>query len=444
MKKNKKKTKEHGNPSKRMDKEENKIEDYFDGTTEVTTDSSFSAEASGWGQTEERETQVERADDTVRRKDQIPEAQDDTHCREEFPLLPTGTEETGHKETLTSRLINSEGKILKEIIQLGLEVGGSLQAKCKIENIINELLHLKEVCFDAIQENSKLQGQVEGLREALATRHEEQDHRYRNAVLKETGKGKTEENQAREKPTQALLIESQNLKPDQVQKVLCRKVDPATLGLSNVHVRPNRSGVVVTSTSREGLLKLQEKIKTDPTFKDLTAKEPKKIRPEIKVTGIQEEIEDEEIIGKIIQQNNIEAEEDDFNLVKTWKGKAGKTACLRLSRKAFDTLKTRRTVSVGWTKCPIYDNTFVPRCMRCAQFGHTQANCSAKDRDVRCVRCAGRHYFRGCDNEERCVACVEEPYAEVEDVNHSFMARDCPQFLMRKKATLDQILVRLT
>lgn len=52
------------------------------------------------------------------------------------------------------------------------------------------------------------------------------------------------------------------------------------------------------------------------------------------IVGIEADIQEEEIPRKIITQNKLNLEEEDIEVVKTWKGKEGNTAVIRVSKRA--------------------------------------------------------------------------------------------------------------
>ncbi|XP_070169674.1 putative leucine-rich repeat-containing protein DDB_G0290503 [Polyergus mexicanus] len=53
-------------------------------------------------------------------------------------------------------------------------------------------------------------------------------------------------------------------------------------------------------------------------------------------------------------------------------------------------------------------NKLIPQCKKCQAYGHTQQYCN---REPRCVKCAGKHYFKECKKQEnelpKCVHCGE-------------------------------------
>ncbi|KAH9376058.1 hypothetical protein HPB48_017662 [Haemaphysalis longicornis] len=168
-----------------------------------------------------------------------------------------------------------------------------------------------------------------------------------------------------------------NLKPATPENLIKRNVDPCQLGLKNVKLRQSKEGVIVSSTPAEKLKRLEEHITKDKNLRDVAARKPRVQLLEFKIVGIEDNIEDEEIVERIVGQNNINAGKEDIELMKTGKGKSGKTAVLKTGKKAHEQMKERKHLYVGWTRCSVFDNTFLPRCVKCARIGHTEIHCPA-------------------------------------------------------------------
>ncbi|KAH9371941.1 hypothetical protein HPB48_008020 [Haemaphysalis longicornis] len=296
-----------------------------------------------------------------------------------------------------------------------------------------------------VEENCRLRGKVEGLTEALAAQGQRHTVDYSEALQKaptvdyfETAKT------TEEQPTGALILTAANLKRAALENLIKRNVDPCQLGLRNVKLRHSKEGVIVSSMSAEGLKRLEEHITKDKNLRDVAARKPRVQLPEIKIVSIEDNIEDEEIIERIVGQNNINAGKEVIELIKTWKGKSGKTAVIKTGKKAYEQMKERKHLYVSWTRCPVFDNTYVPRCVKCARIGHMEIHCPADKAEFRCVRCARRHCYKHCNAaEECCASCLELQDVTEEDAYHTMMSFLCPVYVQKKKEILQRILVQM-
>ncbi|KAH9368075.1 hypothetical protein HPB48_001025 [Haemaphysalis longicornis] len=82
-------------------------------------------------------------------------------------------------------------------------------------------------------------------------------------------------------------------------------------------------------------------------------------------------------------------------------------------------MKERKRLNIGWTSCPVSDNTFVLWCLKCTWIGHMECHCPADKAELCCVRCAWRHYYKHSNAaEECCDSCFELPDVTEEDAYH--------------------------
>ncbi|KAH9377921.1 hypothetical protein HPB48_003953 [Haemaphysalis longicornis] len=145
--------------------------------------------------------------------------------------------------------------------------------------------------------------------------------------------------------------------------------------------------------------------------------------PESKIVSIEDNFQDEEIVKMIVGQNHINAAKEDIELMKTWEGKARKTAVIKTGKKAYEQTNERKHLYVGWTRYPVFDNTFSPRCVKFARIGHTEIHCPADTAEFRCVRCARRHYYKHWNAAKECCAfCLDLPDVTEEDAYHTMMS----------------------
>ncbi|KAH9375006.1 hypothetical protein HPB48_023029 [Haemaphysalis longicornis] len=313
------------------------------------------------------------------------------------------------------------------------------------DSLLEDFLSMRKVCLDMVEENCRLRGKVEGLTEALAAQGQRHTVGYSKALQKVPTveyfqTAKTTE----EQPTGTLILTAANLKPAVLENLIKRNVDPCQLGLRNVKLRQNKEGVIVSSTSAEGLKRLEEHITKDKNLRDVAARKPRVQLPEFNIVGIEDNIEYEEIVERIVGQNNINAGKEDIERMNTWKKKSGKTAVIKTGKKAYEQMKKRKQIYVGWTCCPVFDNTFVPRFVKCARMGHTEIYCPVDKAEFRWVRCARSHYYKHCNAaEECCASCLELPDVTEEDAYHTIMSFQCPVYLLKKKEILQRILVQM-
>ncbi|KAL3242999.1 hypothetical protein MRX96_020678 [Rhipicephalus microplus] len=175
--------------------------------------------------------------------------------------------------------------------------------------------------------------------------------------------------------TSALIVTSAKMKNKEIEQALKSTFDPVTLGLTDPALRPGKEGMVVISTSKEGIETLAKIIQEDPDLKDLQVKKPKGRNLEVKVVGIHDNMDVNNLSGTIVKQNDLDCAPADIEVKRTWNGKNGTTAILALNHKAVHAIKNKNRPSIGWTKCLVYDNILIARCFKCASYGHMKSAC---------------------------------------------------------------------
>lgn len=349
----------------------------------------------------------------------------------------------------TSQTLRKMAKIDRSFMKTLLSLAGGAEDKeTLLDKLLTEFSKMKSLTLEATHEVARLQGTLSTTREQTVSKDTYAD-KVRNQSKNEGPRVEIPdffEEQGRESDKReaklALIITSDRLDKNEIKQMVKRKVDPQRLGVPEPEMRPGKEGIVITSTSKKGLQRLEEFIKQDDELgKKLKTRQPKGKQLEIKVIGIDEEMENEDILRRIVQQNELDCSLENVQVTRTWKGKNGKTAIVALDVQAWQGIKDKSHLNIGWERCPVYDNTFVPRCTFCAKYGHTQRWCQA--RSPKCTECGGAHHYKECRVEEyECRICMEEG-TEADAANHSMMAMTCPTFLRRREQERNRIIRQL-
>lgn len=409
------------------------------GSIEVLTKSNSSQKS-----TNEREKMTSQ--DTMKKTQEVqnkpkPKGQNEgTPDDEGIEQEVTATENVTVSQTL-KRLAKIDKSVMKSLMAL---VTGTGEQEAVLDKILTEFTRLKTITLEATHEVARLQGVVETYQKERQERptYAEVARKEERPIGASAQKEWEEETREKKKPKMALIITSDTLNKKEIQETIKKNADPHALGVEDPEMRLGRAGVVITATSKEGLSNLETLIKTDKELtKKLTTIRPKEKLLQVKVVGIQEEMTKEELIDKIIKQNSLRCTQEHLKVNATWRGKYGTTAIIALHKAAWEAMKDRTHLNIGWNRCIMYDNTYVARCTNCAKYGHTARWCQAKE--PRCVECGGKHYYEECrSSEQECVACTGEGYLS-EEAGHSMMAMDCPTYLKRKEIEKNRIIQQL-
>ncbi|KAH7954117.1 hypothetical protein HPB49_015636 [Dermacentor silvarum] len=399
-----------------------------------------SNEQTGKKHSESQQSKVKKASEEIsiqqESRNGLQNKQEDEVNEQDIPTV-----ETTNLGATLKKMSKIDRSFMKTLLTLA---AGTEDKETLLDKLLTEFTKLKSLTLEATHEVARLQGVT------ASTQEKNAETPTYAAVVKGQNHSQEINNEIRDyfdqenkeksiKSKLALIITSDQLDKEQMQSIMKRKVDPHELGVLEAEMRPARDGIVVMASSKKGLQRLEDFITNDAELASkLKTKHPKEKNLAIKVIGIDEELSNDEIGKKIIQQNNLPCSTKEVKVNKTWRGKYGKTAIISLSLQAFEALKGRTHLTIGWDRCPMYDNTFVPRCTFCAKYGHTQRWCQA--RVAKCTECGGGHHFKECrKNDYECCACTEEGL-DPEQASHSMMSVNCPTFQKRKEQERDKII----
>ena len=176
-------------------------------------------------------------------------------------------------------------------------------------------------------------------------------------------------------------------------------------------------------------------------------KTPNQKRPSITIVGIPKEYQKEEILQLLILQNGFIkgfANQNDINehleifAVRPLKNNenvyqafASVSATLREGIKHF-----KDKLTIGFTKCKVYDRYHVKRCYNCQLFGHYAKDCPNQNEHV-CGKCDGAHLTNDCNSDNpKCANCVRE---KIMENNHHAFDINCPSLKKQQNIERDRL-----
>lgn len=383
-------------------------------------------QAEGRGrETEEKEAEGEEVHpqtQTAANEGNLDNWDEDRNSQSSLPTI------RGERSTVLSRLSKADKNTMRALIKISTLTGGDEAVAQQIEAIISEQAKLKNLLMEQAQQIAFQKGRIEelekrGQEEPLEQREEPTQN---SATVDES------------RPTYALVVSSGTMEKKEVASLLRQRVDPLDLGIQEATIRPGREGIVVMTKSKEDSAKILQFIQNDRELRKVEAKLPKENRIHKKIIGLEDDIDEVNLPARIVRQNRLACSPEDITIKKTWPGKRGTTVILALNRNANKAIGGRTALNIGWSRCPIYDDIFWPRCTRCATHGHIAPDC---DGPQRCINCGQRgHYQRECEAESHCNICEAEGRTETD---HSVMSRECPVYVTKIEAEKGKILARL-
>lgn len=220
-------------------------------------------------------------------------------------------------------------------------------------------------------------------------------------------------------------------------KETMKNIKPEELGIGVMGVRETRKGLQISCRSMEESKRLIDAVKKGN--KDVQVLENKPRRPHLKIVGLNDSLEDKDLLDCIRKQNTI-GNDVIIKVVKKWMNPASKkysvllliedvSVCNKFVEKGF--------INIGWDCCKVYEDFNVLRCFKCCGFNHKIKECT---KSSICHKCGGKdHVSSDCKQlKKECLNCVEAN-AKLNlklDVNHGPLSFECSvykRFINSKK-----------
>lgn len=225
------------------------------------------------------------------------------------------------------------------------------------------------------------------------------------------------------------------------------KVNLSNIEVGIRQVKENKNGsVVIACNNKEELVKLRnETIVNIGNDYDVEIREPRIVKPCLKIFGITQQIEKDELIHSIKKQNRFIHSEADIEvlMIKEVGGHSDKLykAILSVDKITYDEVMKIRKLNIGWARCAVYEHITITQCFNCYKFNHKSANCKSK---TVCPKCMGDHSSNECTNKSyKCANCMHAiDVLGIKDINpnHAAWNVNCPCYQHKIKLKRDRII----
>ena len=149
----------------------------------------------------------------------------------------------------------------------------------------------------------------------------------------------------------------------------------------------------------------------------------------------------EDITNCIKQQNQYIQDDDYLQLTYIKQIQNNKSIVFdECSGDLFGRLMASKKVFISWERCPIYEDTRIPRCKKCFGYNHKESDCRNR---LTCAICSLEHRSENCPKSfKKCCNCsrANEKFNLNQNAEHEAFSLDCPTykyFLQRHKASID-------
>lgn len=242
-----------------------------------------------------------------------------------------------------------------------------------------------------------------------------------------------------------LLIKPKNPQEAEVtKKELQKKVNPRQLNISINSVRTAKNGVVIIKCNTEQeTQKLMDNIKSQDVEGKYSVELPQMKKPRFKIvtSATGESIED--ITNSLRQQNQFIQDEDYLKITYIKANKNNKCIVFgECSGDLFGRFMSFKRVFISWERCPVYEDSRMPRCKICFSYDHhKEVDCQIKK--ITCTYCSGEHEFNQCPKTfKKCCNCSRSnaKYNLKHNTNHEAFSLECPTYkfyMQRYKGSID-------
>lgn len=227
---------------------------------------------------------------------------------------------------------------------------------------------------------------------------------------------------------------NQNQTSDTTKMECKEKLNPAEMKVGIENVRKIRNGgIVITCKTKEEIKKINEEVKAK-LGKEYEVKIPQLKTPKIRIYGIEEMMEDDDLIDALRNQNpEIIGEEAELTVKVNKRTKQTYVVVVETDPKTFKKVILEGKLKIKWQRCQVNEYLGISRCLNCYSYDHWVDEC---DKGKLCLRCGNGdgHEVKDCEHtNERCMNCVStnEKLKLDLDVNHSVMSNECPVYLRR-------------
>lgn len=181
------------------------------------------------------------------------------------------------------------------------------------------------------------------------------------------------------------------------------KINPIDVNIKLSKVKNVKNGgVLIGCRDKEDNEKLKN-IAEAKLSDSYVVKEFRGINPRIRVVGITEKYEEDELV-EYIKKSNVDlfSLNIDCKLIKfipTKKNKDIFQATLEVDRNTYDRVIKAGNLFIGYDNCAVFDAIDILRCFTCNEYHHLSRSCN---KSVPCPKCSGNHEVSTCKSDILC------------------------------------------
>lgn len=234
------------------------------------------------------------------------------------------------------------------------------------------------------------------------------------------------------------------LKPKKTQSCettksdLKKSINPNEVNINEIRKGPGGGIAMVCEDSNE--LHNLERLMCEKLGDNYTIKSPMASKLHLKITGIDNDLSESEILESLKNQNAV-LKDKEISIVRLYKVKNRQsiTTIVALDTESFNKCLNDGYVKIGWSHCRVFEDPVVYKCYKCHGFNHRASKCK---NERSCVKCSGNHDVKECNsNEISCVNCLSlnKKLNLKLNVSHIASSFKCPVYIKKVKSAKSKI-----
>lgn len=214
------------------------------------------------------------------------------------------------------------------------------------------------------------------------------------------------------------------------------------LGIQKVFDLKN-GGIKIQCESKEDVDRLKKEA-LEKMGDDYEMKTQDKKNPKIKIIGLEENYNKEELKNSIKSQNNTITENSKIEVIVIKQMKTRFMAIMEVDPETFKAVMKSGHLLVDLSVCSVFEHVDVLRCFKCTGYHHTNKNCTNKSSF--CIKCGlTGHFSQNCNTDPKdfcCPNCCEanEKFKLSFPINHGPFNRECS--ILKRKTEIEKRKVR--
>lgn len=236
-----------------------------------------------------------------------------------------------------------------------------------------------------------------------------------------------------QKPNPVVVVKPKTgVQVEDVRAELRKKVDARHLNVKRVTSGKNGEVVIALQDDQSVKLLKENVAKNMGGLYDVDVRE--NLRPTVRLIGMSDEMDEEELKGTLVDQNEAFANLKHFKLRKTYCNNKlrfnNSSAIIELDAETYKRVLQEEKLNCGWDRCRVVDGLQVTRCYNCCAFNHKSKDCKAVS--PKCPVCSGNHLVNECQSSSKECANCKKMNIERKlklDTNHAAWSASCPVYL---------------